>query len=108
MKWTPEARPFGWLSECMAICASSFAITLQLTAYTHTKRRKEAIMGNRDKVSNKVQDLKGKGKEAVGSATGNHELEARGKADQAKAGLKDAGEKVKDAASDAKDAVTGR
>lgn len=71
-------------------------------------------MGKRDKASNKVQDLKGKGKEAVGSATGNRDLEAEGKADQAKAGLKDVGEKVKDAAedvkdaaSDAKDAVTG-
>jgi uncharacterized protein YjbJ (UPF0337 family) len=72
-------------------------------------------MGNRDKASNKVRDLKGKGKEAIGSATGNKELEAEGKADQAKAGcrdaaekVKDAAEKVKDSASDAKDAVTGR
>lgn len=64
-------------------------------------------MGNKDKVSNKAQDLKGKAKETVGSAVGNEELETEGKADQAKAGLKDAGEKLKDAASDVKDSVTG-
>jgi uncharacterized protein YjbJ (UPF0337 family) len=63
-------------------------------------------MGNKDKVSNKAQDLKGKVKEAVGSATGDEELETKGKVDQAKAGLKDAGEHLKDAASKVKDAVT--
>jgi uncharacterized protein YjbJ (UPF0337 family) len=64
-------------------------------------------MGTKDKASNKAQDLKGKVKESVGSATGNDKLEAKGKTDQTKAGLKDAGEKVKDAASNVKDAVTG-
>jgi uncharacterized protein YjbJ (UPF0337 family) len=38
---------------------------------------------------------------------GNKDLETKGKTDQAKAGLKDAGEKVKDAASNVKDAVQG-
>lgn len=70
-------------------------------------------MGIQDKGSNKMQDLKGKGKEAVGKATGDEELENKGKADQAKSAVKDVGEKakdvgekVKDAASKVKDAVT--
>ena len=62
-------------------------------------------MTMRDKASNKSQDLKGKVKEAVGSATGNEDLRTKGKTDQVKAGVKDVGEKVKDAASNIKDAV---
>ena len=54
-------------------------------------------MGTKDKISNKAQNLKGKGKETVGSATGNEELRIKGKTDQTKSSLKDAGEKVKDA-----------
>ena len=65
-------------------------------------------MGSKDKASNKAQDLKGKAKESVGSATGNQDLRRKGAADQTKAALKDSGEKVKDAASHAKDAVQGR
>ena len=65
-------------------------------------------MGSKDKASNKSQDLKGKVKEAAGSATGNEDLQRKGKADQTKAALKDSGEKVKDAASHAKDTVKGR
>jgi uncharacterized protein YjbJ (UPF0337 family) len=62
-------------------------------------------MGSKDKASNKAQDLKGKVKESVGSATGNDELRRKGKTDQTKAALKDSGEKVKDAASHVKDVV---
>ncbi len=65
-------------------------------------------MGTRDKASNKVQDVKGKVKEKVGSATGSNDLRVKGKTDQAKSGLKDAGEKVKDAASNVKDAARGK
>jgi uncharacterized protein YjbJ (UPF0337 family) len=65
-------------------------------------------MGTKDKASNRAQDLKGKVKEKVGSATGNTDLKTKGKTDQAKSGLKDAGEKVKDAASNVKDAVKGK
>jgi uncharacterized protein YjbJ (UPF0337 family) len=50
-----------------------------------------------DKAKNKVEDLGGKAKEAVGSITGDRSTENEGKADQVKANLKDAGEKVKDA-----------
>jgi uncharacterized protein YjbJ (UPF0337 family) len=63
-------------------------------------------MGTRDRASNKLQDSKGKVKETVGSAVGNKDLKNKGKTDQAKAGLKDAGEDVKDAANKVKDAVT--
>jgi uncharacterized protein YjbJ (UPF0337 family) len=54
-------------------------------------------MGTDDKVSNKVDDMAGKAKEAAGKMTGDEELEARGKTDQATSDLKQAGEKVKDA-----------
>ena len=54
-------------------------------------------MGLDDKIDNKMEDLGGKAKEGVGSATGDQELEAQGKGDQAKSDLKQAGEKVKDA-----------
>jgi uncharacterized protein YjbJ (UPF0337 family) len=64
-------------------------------------------MGTQDKASNKLQDVKGKVKETVGRATGDEDLENKGKTDQVKASLKDVGEKVKDAASEVKDAVTG-
>jgi uncharacterized protein YjbJ (UPF0337 family) len=65
-------------------------------------------MGAKDKASNKAQDLKGKAEEAAGSVTGNEKLEREGKSDQAKAALKDSGEKIKDAASHVGDIVTGR
>lgn len=63
-------------------------------------------MGTHDKVSNEAQNVKGKVKEAVGSATGNDRLENEGKTDQAKASAKDLGEKMKDTASKIKDAIT--
>jgi uncharacterized protein YjbJ (UPF0337 family) len=50
-----------------------------------------------DKVSNKIDDLGGKAKEAAGKVTGDDSTENEGKLDQAKSSLKDAGEKVKDA-----------
>ena len=54
-------------------------------------------MGVGDKASNKIDDLGGKAKEAAGKATGDKSTENEGKVDQAKANLKDAGEKIKDA-----------
>ena len=65
-------------------------------------------MSTADKASNKAQDIKGKVKEAAGKATGNERLESKGKSDQTKSALKDAGEQVKDAARNVKDAVTGK
>jgi uncharacterized protein YjbJ (UPF0337 family) len=54
-------------------------------------------MGLHDAADNKIEDLRGKAKEATGRATDDDELEAQGKADQAKADVKRAGEKLKDA-----------
>lgn len=54
-------------------------------------------MGLDDKIKNAAQDIAGKAKEAVGKATDNEKLEAEGKADQAKADVKKAGENIKDA-----------
>jgi uncharacterized protein YjbJ (UPF0337 family) len=54
-----------------------------------------------DKAANTGDKLKGKAKEAAGSAVGNERLRTEGKADQAAADVKQAGEKAKDAAKDA-------
>ncbi len=64
-------------------------------------QRMEALMN--DKAENKVDELKGKAKEAVGNATDNEQWQAEGKAEQGKANLKQAGEKVKDAVKGVKD-----
>jgi uncharacterized protein YjbJ (UPF0337 family) len=54
-------------------------------------------VGTSDKIRNKVHNLAGKAKKGVGRAAGDKSIEDEGKLDQAKASLKDAGEKVKDA-----------
>jgi len=54
-------------------------------------------MGMDDKLKNSAEGAVGKAKEGVGDATGDRDLQAEGKADQTKADLKQAGEKVKDA-----------
>ena len=54
-------------------------------------------MSNEDKLKNKIEDLGGKAKEALGKATGDDDTRNEGRADQVKSSLKDAGEKVKDA-----------
>ena len=51
----------------------------------------------RNKTRNKAQELKGQIKEATGQATGNRRLKAQGRADQTKANLRQAAEKIKDA-----------
>jgi uncharacterized protein YjbJ (UPF0337 family) len=61
-------------------------------------------MGTDDKLENKGQDLKGRAKEAAGSITGDDDLKNEGRADQAESSVKQAGEKVKDAVGDIKDA----
>ncbi len=58
---------------------------------------RENDMSLADKAKNKVEELKGKSKEATGRATGDNKLKAEGEADQAKAKLKQTGEKIKDA-----------
>ena len=54
-------------------------------------------MSGEDKAKNKLDELGGKVKEAVGKVTGDESTENEGKGDQMKSNLKDAGEKVKDA-----------
>jgi uncharacterized protein YjbJ (UPF0337 family) len=50
-----------------------------------------------DKAKNKAEELTGKGKQEVGEHTGNEDLQAEGRTDEAKGDLKQAGEKFKDA-----------
>jgi uncharacterized protein YjbJ (UPF0337 family) len=59
----------------------------------------EAYVGLDDKLGNKAEEAVGKVKEGAGEATDDKSLEAEGKGDQAKADVKQAGEKVKDAVS---------
>jgi uncharacterized protein YjbJ (UPF0337 family) len=60
-------------------------------------RREECPMGDKDKAENFAEEKVGEAKEALGKASDNEDLEAEGKTDQTKGGLKQAGEKVKDA-----------
>ena len=62
-----------------------------------TNPKEGPAMATTDKAKNTAQKAKGKVKEATGKASGNNDLRAKGKADQTKANLKQAGEKVKDA-----------
>ena len=52
-------------------------------------------MGADDKLKNAAENAGGKIKEMAGKVTDNERLEAEGKADQSKADVKQAGEKVK-------------
>jgi uncharacterized protein YjbJ (UPF0337 family) len=61
-------------------------------------------MGIDDKVKHSTEDAKGKVKEKAGQASNDRDLENEGKADQAGASLKKAGDKVTDAAGNVKDA----
>ena len=54
-------------------------------------------MSGVDKAKNKIEDLGGKAKEKLGEMTDDKSTENEGRRDQAKADMKDAGEKVKDA-----------
>jgi uncharacterized protein YjbJ (UPF0337 family) len=54
-------------------------------------------MSDMDKLKNKAQEVGGRGKETVGDATDNRDLQAEGEKDKMAGNLKQAGEKVKDA-----------
>ena len=54
----------------------------------------------------KVDDLKGRAKEAAGDLTGNEDLQREGKADQAGASVKDKVNKVADTVKDKIDDLT--
>jgi uncharacterized protein YjbJ (UPF0337 family) len=51
----------------------------------------------RNKTRNKAEELKGQVKEAAGRASDDPRLEAEGRADQTRANLRQAAEKIKDA-----------
>ena len=55
--------------------------------------------------SGKVQEGKGRLKEAAGAVTGDDEKAREGRDDQAKGKMRQAGEKVSDAIDDVKDAL---
>ncbi|WP_034262029.1 CsbD family protein [Actinospica robiniae] len=57
-------------------------------------------MSTMDKAKNAAEKAKGKVKEYAGQAKGDKRMETEGKGDQAKGGVKQAGEKMKDAAKD--------
>ncbi len=54
-------------------------------------------MSGTDKLTNKIEEVSGKGKQAVGDATDNRDLQAEGKKEESKGSLKQAGENIKDA-----------
>jgi uncharacterized protein YjbJ (UPF0337 family) len=55
-------------------------------------------MGTADKISNAIEDVSGKAKEAVGRMAGDRDLQNEGQGDQARGQVKKAGENIKDAA----------
>lgn len=57
-------------------------------------------MGLFDKAKDKAEELVGKGKQAVGDATGNESLKAEGHKDEAAGKIKGTGEDVKDKAAE--------
>jgi uncharacterized protein YjbJ (UPF0337 family) len=61
-----------------------------------------ATMSLIDKVKNKLQMAKGRGKEQAGRATDDPDLEARGQGDRMAGGAKQTGEHVKDMGKDIK------
>jgi uncharacterized protein YjbJ (UPF0337 family) len=54
-------------------------------------------MSATDTARNTIDKAVGKAREAAGRAAGDRNTESRGRGDQTKADLKDAGEKIKDA-----------
>lgn len=61
--------------------------------------------GTDDKIQGKGEELLGKAKQGVGGATGNEQMEAEGKADEAKGAGRGVLGNIKDAVSDAADSL---
>jgi uncharacterized protein YjbJ (UPF0337 family) len=59
--------------------------------------QKGLTMGLDDKINNKAEEVAGKVKKGAGKATGDKDLEAEGRVDEAKSDVKQAVEKIKDA-----------
>ncbi|MGZ8177583.1 CsbD family protein [Williamsia sp. SKLECPSW1] len=62
-------------------------------------KAKDAAGDAIDKAKNAAEDAAGKAKEAIGDATDNKDLKAEGQKDQGTAGVKKAGQNIKDALS---------
>jgi uncharacterized protein YjbJ (UPF0337 family) len=62
-------------------------------------------VGLDDKIENKMDDLAGRGKEAVGAVTGDDSLKAEGEGDQKKAAVKDKIDSVRDKIKDKVDEI---
>lgn len=69
----------------------------RLLAHYPEPEEKDMLVSGADKVRNKVDQVTGKVKAAIGRVINDPALEAEGRADQRAAHLRDAGEKVKDA-----------
>ncbi|NEK86560.1 CsbD family protein [Blastococcus saxobsidens] len=54
-------------------------------------------MSGTDKLTNKIEEMSGKGKQAVGDATDDRDLQAEGKKEESKSNLKQGVENIKDA-----------
>jgi uncharacterized protein YjbJ (UPF0337 family) len=54
-------------------------------------------VGFKDRLRYKAQELRGRIKRNTGEVTGDRSQQARGRADEVKGGLKQTGEKIKDA-----------
>jgi uncharacterized protein YjbJ (UPF0337 family) len=77
-------------------------LTIAVSGYIKWKLASRPVRGCSamsavDKAQDKAQVAKGKAKSAAGRASGDRNLDKKGKADQASGNLKQAGEKVKDA-----------
>lgn len=97
--------------RCCCICYSSGCTLVRARIFSDAQpvrviTQRSNRVGTKDRASNRAQDTKGRLKEAGSSVTGNRDLKNEGKTDQAKAGVKNAGEDLKDAAHTVKDAVT--
>jgi uncharacterized protein YjbJ (UPF0337 family) len=60
-----------------------------------SRREDDTAMGSAEKAGNKADEFADKAKEKIGRATGNQRMEDRGRADQVRANLRAAGEKLK-------------
>jgi uncharacterized protein YjbJ (UPF0337 family) len=56
-----------------------------------------AVVGFRDRLRYKAQEMRGRIKRNTGEVTGDRSQQASGRADEVKGGLKQTGEKIKDA-----------
>ena len=98
--------------RCCCICYSSRTTLVRARSFRDAQAPVRVItqrsnhVGTKDRASDRAQDAKGRVKEAAGSVTGNRDLKNKGKTDQAKAGMKNTEEDLKDVAHKVKDAVT--